>query len=179
MGDLFHESVPFEFIDKVFELIYWHCEQHTFQILTKRPKQALKYHHHRKPKTRQGYRYWPENLWLGVTAENQEMADKRIPILLQIPAAVWFVSIEPMLEEIELPDHLHWVILGGESGPGARYCSIDNIRGIVQQCRAAGVAVFVKQIHLGTAKKFRLSKDINQFPEDLQIREYPNVPRQR
>ena len=114
MGDLFHESVPFEFIDKVMKIID-HTHRHIFQVLTKRPERMKKYmlgkvqarkivkgiaSHTAGCKTAPDFP--PNNLWLGVTAENQEMADKRIPILLQIPAAVRFVSIEPMLGEVNL-----------------------------------------------------------------------------
>ncbi|KKN73191.1 hypothetical protein LCGC14_0403640 [marine sediment metagenome] len=233
MGDMFHKSVPFEFIDKVMGIIV-NCPQHTFQILTKRAKRMWEYF----DGLFQDYRHSSGvfdldaagkitdilpllNLWLGVTAENQEQADKRIPILLQIPAAVRFVSIEPMLGAVDLSlfgtvpkswgvgychiaDLLDWVIVGGESGPGARYCPVDNIRDVVKQCKAAGVPVFVKQMHLWKVRinkilgqkepkeniyfetikdakdwwseckpKRVLIKDINQFPEDLRIRQYP------
>lgn len=97
MADLFHESVPFEWIDRVMGMITL-CPQHTFQVLTKRPERMLKYFGGWYSKT-----ILPiENLWLGVTAENQEQADIRIPILLQIPAALRFVSVEPMLGKINL-----------------------------------------------------------------------------
>lgn len=149
---------------------------------------------------------WPLlNVNLGVTCENQKCADKRIPILLQIPASKRFVSIEPMLEEIDLrmimiptckPNgsapydclrgtmagdngyrkdpvcgSLDWVIVGCESGPGRRPCKLEWVRNIVAQCRAAGVAVFVKQLSISN----KVIHDIEQFPEDLQIREYPEV----
>ena len=99
-NDLFHKSVPFELIDKV-ALSMALADQHTYQILTKRPEQALVYHN-RWMNTSEGNNLFRSNVWLGVTAENQAMADERIPILLQIPAAVRFVSIEPLLEEIDL-----------------------------------------------------------------------------
>jgi protein gp37 len=109
------------------------------------------------------------NVWLGVSVENQETADERIPLLLQTPAAVRFISAEPLLGPINLhaalcahanaahPEHrfsnwcspkrlLHWVIVGGESGPGARACNVDDVHAIVDQCRAATVPVFVKQL---------------------------------
>lgn len=89
-------------------------------------------------------------IWLGTTAENQEMADKRIPELLKIPAAVRFLSCEPLLGPIELGKDalagIHWIIAGGESGKHARPCNVDWIRGIVRQCMAANVPVFVKQL---------------------------------
>jgi len=103
----------------------------------------------------------PDNLWLGVTAENQRRADERIPLLLQCPAAVRFVSIEPMLGPINLKAaiygkfahwidpaemlKLHWVIVGGETGPGARPMHPDWARGVRDQCVAAGVPFFFKK----------------------------------
>lgn len=112
MGDLFHEDVPWEFIDQVFWTIN-QCKKHIFLILTKRPERML-YYMTPNPENidEDDTPFWPlPNVWLGVTAENQEMADKRIPILLQIPAAVRFVSVEPMLGPVDLtavrlPDHL-------------------------------------------------------------------------
>lgn len=110
---------------------------------------------------------WPRNLWLGVSVENQETANRRIPILLDIPAAVRFVSAEPLLGPIDfyagwlgwkgermtpvgpmvwVAPAIDWLILGGESGPKARPCNIDWIRSGVKQCREAGVAPFVKQL---------------------------------
>ena len=109
------------------------------------------------------YPAWPKNVWLGTTVEDQRRADERIPILLSIPARVRFVSAEPLLEPVDLgligtvarstlPRHtavhelIDWVIVGGESGPGARPFDLDWARDIVGQCKAAGVACFVKQL---------------------------------
>lgn len=105
MGDLFHDDVPDEFIHRVFATI-GQCPQHTFIILTKRPKRMKAfiedYYAYESPSgDEQGLHIQP-NVWLGVTAENQEMADRRIPILLQTPAAVRFVSVEPMLGPVDL-----------------------------------------------------------------------------
>ena len=161
--------VPFEFIDKVIDVIE-NCPQHTFQILTKRHERMFEYFNGL------GKHFLLSclpNLWFGVTAENQEMADKRIPILLQIPAAVRFVSIEPMLGVVDLHHikdktvantqitfnslsrkggisykdgiGLDWVILGGESGPGARPMHPDWARSVRDQCEAAGVPFLFKQ----------------------------------
>ncbi len=222
MGDLFHKSVPFEFIDKVMAVAMLCYTKHTFQILTKRPERMKEYFEElragkrligdslRKIK-REGFHNrlivsgqlrikddylppyrTPPNLWLGVTIEHPDYKS-RADILRQIPAAVRFLSIEPCLADMgELNlEGIDWVILGGESGPGARYCPVDNIRDVVGQCKEADVPVFVKQIHLWgvnwnktlleteeaaklcTGSKMKLIKDINQFPEDLQIREYP------
>ena len=106
MGDLFHEDVPFEFIRRVW-IIMIEARQHTFQVLTKRPERMFEFlstHAPVRAMTGETYGkdFLPKNIWLGVTAENQEQADKRIPILIDTPAAVRFVSIEPMLGEINL-----------------------------------------------------------------------------
>lgn len=123
---------------------------------------------------------WPlNNVHLGVSICNQKELDKKMPIALQIPGFDW-ISFEPLLSDIKMPlpckksvfwDGLKWVVVGAESGPSARYCPIENIRGIVEQCKAASVPVFVKQIHLnGKAKAI---KDMSQFPKDLRIQQYP------
>jgi protein gp37 len=211
MGDLFHESVPFEFIDKVVAVIAL-CPQHNGIFLTKRENNLYDYAKHRSFK-------WPENIIGMVTVENQKWADIRIPILLQCGFARTGVSCEPLLEEIKLDSliigprrrgsynclsgeaaceagtmkdpicgGLDWVIVGGESGPKARPMKIEWARSIVQQCKVAGVPVFVKQLQLPGCRKCRfdpcthlhghkriniLTKDMNDFPEDLRIRQYP------
>mgnify|MGYP001590120545 FL=1 len=127
-------------------------------ILTKRPENALDL----LPPLWQDGSIWPKNVWLGTTAENQEQADKRVPLLLQTPAAVRFISAEPLLGPIDLtpfipipdgpahikrvfPPSLDWVIVGGESGPGARPMHPDWARSLRDQCQAAGVPFFFKQ----------------------------------
>ena len=152
------------------------------------------------------WRPWPlHNVWLGTSCEDQTRADERIPHLLKCPAAVRFLSLEPLLGPINITriaeehglaspgvDALDWVIAGGESGPGARPCSMEWIRSIVSQCKAAGVACFVKQLgsdpfydrfgpdHEGTAPRFhhptlkdRKGGDPSEWPEDLRVREFP------
>lgn len=165
MSDLFHESVPFEWITRVFKVME-KCPQHTFQVLTKRPERMKEF-------IGPSMDHLP-NLWLGVTAENQEQADIRIPILLQIPAALRFVSVEPMLGAVDLNEtsagqvigvcdecgeyhgncdccmgipSLDWVIIGAESGPKRRWCKTEWVQGLVNQCKDANVPAFVKQIH--------------------------------
>ena len=138
MGDLFHDDVPDDFIHRVFATI-GQCPQHTFIILTKRPKRM-------KAFIEDYYAYEsPTNVWLGVTTENQEMADRRIPILLQIPAVVRFVSVEPMLGPVDLArgcEKIDWVICGGETGPNARPMHPDWVRSLRDQCQSAGVPFF-------------------------------------
>ena len=151
MSDLFHETVEESWIDAVMMTIGI-AKQHTYQILTKRPVRMFQYFSSRTV---------PDNVWLGVTAENQAAADERIPHLLTIPAKVRFVSVEPMLGPVDVwqwlggdrdikGDHhynhgLDWIIVGGESGPNARPMHPDWARGLRDQCQAAGVSYFFKQ----------------------------------
>lgn len=208
MSDLFHPEVPFEFVDRVFAVMAL-CHQHTFQVLTKRPKRMADYLWHskryvecrdgldlrwientrervkiatRKRRGDNGYRFvWPlPNVWLGTSCEDQATADERIPHLLRCSAAVRFVSLEPLLGPIALPywrcaacgatvgiaqgigmgrcpcgyeladvdrisSWLHWVIVGGESGPHARPMNPDWVRAIRDQCVAASVPFFFRQ----------------------------------
>lgn len=153
MGDLFHESVTHEQIVRVIEVIEkgsWR----TFMILTKRPEKMLDFF---AGSSGAGLQAPPmRNLWLGVTTENQEQADNRIPVLLQTPAAHRFVSIEPCLGEVDLtniqvpPDYhqppasLNLVILGGETGPHARPMNPLWVRKVRDDCAAAGVPFFFK-----------------------------------
>jgi protein gp37 len=173
MSDLFHKDVPFEYIDKVFAVMAL-TPQHTYQILTKRTERMAEY-------TAATYlpggvlvaldqmesgieatgAQWPlPNVWLGTSCEDQQRADERIPHLLKCPAAVRFLSCEPLLGPIDFGDEdeihgpfnrldlglIHWVIVGGESGPGARPMNVEWARSIVEQCKAAGAACFVKQL---------------------------------
>jgi len=152
MSDLFHPRVPLKHQVAVFRVIE-QCPQHTFLMLTKRPEQMLLLEHIG------GFPIYP-NLWIGVTAENQRAADERIGVLLQIPAAVHFVSVEPMLGPVDIQhwlgdnysslhggfdDGISWTICGGESGPGARPMHPDWARGLRDQCQNAGVRYFFKQ----------------------------------
>lgn len=213
MSDLFHYDVPFEFIDRVFAVMAL-CPQHTFQVLTKRPERMAEYlrghdaSYFRARPAFESFRSWigrhnivdgmktfrslPSdpfpNLWLGTSVEDQQAANERIPHLLRCPAAVRYLSCEPLLgavdlRQVDIPnpsggifragpfqcdscgytpadvammmDHhlcggsgprLTWVIVGGESGPRARPCNVKWIRSIVEQCKAARVPCFVKQL---------------------------------
>jgi len=197
MGDLFHEEVPDAWIDRVFAVMAL-TPQHTYQVLTKRAERMRDYF--LKPVERDGMIDcrradrigdvmlmhhqidsgfkcvpWPlPNAWLGVSTERQQEADERIPLLLQTPAAVRFISAEPLLGAIDLTriiretEHkayvddalsgfvsngcggtnkakLDWVIVGGESGPNARPMHPDWARSLRDQCAAAGVPFFFKQ----------------------------------
>lgn len=158
MSDLFHESVPFSFIDEVFAVMHV-ADWHTFQVLTKRPERAAKYLNERQ-------RPPLPNVWIGTSAEDQPRLDERVPHLLECPAAVRFLSCEPLLGPLDLSAFfggkyvalpgdriedgynfgIQWVIVGGESGPHARPCDVAWVRSIVEQCTAAHVRVFVKQL---------------------------------
>lgn len=137
MSDLFHEDVPFEFIDRVFETIlaaHWH----TFQILTKRADRMARYFETRVP---------PRNAWLGVSVEDRKSGLPRIDMLRLVPAHIRFLSVEPLLEDLGYMDlsEIHWVIVGGESGPKARPMQPAWVDSIREQCEDSGVAFFFKQ----------------------------------
>lgn len=141
-NDLFHDDVPRCFQERAF-CVMGDITQHTFLVLTKRPEIMKDF----VIWFSDIYQYEKSSIWLGTTIENQEQADKRIPILLQIPAAKRFVSIEPMLSAISKPylKNIDWVVLGGETGPHARPCEPGWIRGVRDQCREAGVPFFFKR----------------------------------
>lgn len=168
MSDLFHPGVPDQFIVDVISIMA-EAQQHTFQLLTKRPDRMRELLSDpymannvwlgtstgvddRKP-------IWPlPNVWIGVSVENQQAADERIPLLLQTPAAIRFLSCEPLLGPVNLREYygddepygefinaIDWVIVGGESGPGARPMHPKWVRGIRDQCQAAAIPFFFKQ----------------------------------
>ena len=175
MSDLFHKEVPDEFIDQVFAVMA-SCPQHTFQILTKRADRMAQYMCN-PSRLENIYAQWYSvsdqtpcaeawplpNVWLGVSVENQEQAEKRIPALLSTAAAVRFLSCEPLLGPVDLGEYLwttaysdshgklpreegiDWVIVGGESGHGARPMHPEWARSLRDQCQAAGVPYFFKQ----------------------------------
>lgn len=136
MSDLFHQKVPVRFLRQVFSTMN-KCHQHTFQILTKRSGRLRQL---------AGKLEWTKNIWMGVSVENENVYH-RIEDLRQVPAQVRFLSCEPLIGPMkELPlEGIHWVIVGGESGPGARPMEADWARSIREQCGKAGVAFFFKQ----------------------------------
>lgn len=137
MSDLFHEGVPIDFIRRVFDVMR-ECKQHTFQVLTKRPERALA--------LAGEVGDWTKNIWLGVSVENM-LYTHRIKTLVQVPAKVRFLSCEPLIGPIpKLPLRgVHWVIVGGESGPGARPMESRWVEQIRDRCIDQGVAFFFKQ----------------------------------
>lgn len=256
-SDLFHEDVPFEYIAAVFGVMAA-CPQHTFQVLTKRPERALEFFEWCRtgdvpvqrcirlatrisPNETRAFHTmmrclfdappeWPlPNVEFGVSLSDQPTADKNVPLVLRIPAAVRFVSAEPLLGPVDLTcvrdpsrfpgcmyldalrghevheddgnqyvqkGKLDWVIVGGESGPGARPCDVAWIRSIVQQCKAASARVFVKQLGAAPIERVlggtdvpltlrpvplgltdRKGGDPEEWPADLRVREFPEVTR--
>jgi protein gp37 len=146
-----------------------------WQLLTKRPDIA-------PVLTPWRWGEWPANVWLGTSVENQEWADKRVPALLRIPARTRFLSCEPLIGPVWLGRYLEnlgiqWVIVGGESGPGARRMKLEWATSLVNQCEAFGkelVAVFVKQ--LGAAHRQpgdSHGADMSYWPPELRIRQMP------
>lgn len=189
-GDLFHENVPDEWIDKVFAVMAL-APQHTFQVLTKRPERMRRYLQHQRPEawvieaiyTIDGYAESDQsvaaagfplpNVWLGTSVEDQKRADERIHHLLSTPAAVRWLSCEPLLGALDLQhlqpgdppteinalagthgvlrphggtcEKIDWIVVGGESGPDARPMHPDWARSLRDQCAAAGVPFLFKQ----------------------------------
>ena len=149
MSDLFHSSVPFDFINDVFRVMLRASRErgHIFQVLTKRPGRAVGWW------KQYGTEYddeWPEHVWIGTSVESQKYVP-RIEVLSRIPAAVRFVSAEPLLEEVDLSRWLNkgalqWVITGGESGVRARPMQLDWARRLRDDAIAAGVPFFLKQL---------------------------------
>jgi protein gp37 len=249
MSDLFHESLEFEQIASVFEVMAM-SPDHTFQVLTKRPERARGFfawvaRHAELDRIDEGdvvfarnaglladdvrerrvealtldsadvVVEWPlANVWLGVSVEHQAAADERIPVLLGTPAALRWVSYEPALGPVDFTritwgngdfldalrrdsyrggldsDRLDWIVVGGESGPGARPFDVAWARSTIEQCRVAAVPVFVKQLGarpyesvseatrgmggVGLALRDRKGGDMAEWPEDLRVREWPH-----
>jgi protein gp37 len=161
MSDLFHEKVPFDFISRIFDTMH-DCPQHTFQILTKRSARAVELCRRLK---------LTRNIWMGVTVESASYVS-RIHDLQHIPAHVRFLSIEPLLSSIpDLPlRDIHWVIVGGESGPGARPMQKRWVQQILKQCRRARVPFFFKQwggVQKGRAGRILDGRTYDDFPEGV------------
>jgi protein gp37 len=205
MGDPFHDDVDDEFLDMLFAVAAL-CHRRIFQILTKRPKRARKYFSdpmrwalvegmaqklyselHPEDKS---VEWWlavneiPDNVQLILSVGTQKTLESRIDDFLAFPGRFHGLSIEPMLEEINLfkwigpygpvgslqqPPALDWIILGPETGPGRRHCELNHLRSVVQKARSASVPVHVKAIEI----EGKISKDMNEWPEDLRIREFP------
>lgn len=176
MSDLFHPEVPFIFIEMAFNVMT-NADWHIYKILTKRPARILEYIWWRRTRA---LNPWPieKHIWIGVSVENQRAADDRIPILKYIPAAVRWISMEPLLEYTTILTHLfsggiHWVVVGGESGPNARPLKSQWVNVIKRECEFHRVPMFFKQG--SQTQEWPKFKDFNSFPEHLKIREYPKI----
>lgn len=136
MADLFHEYVPDEFIKQVFAVMN-QADEHTFQVLTKRPERLLEL---------AGELNFSDNIWVGVTVENADYVE-RIDLLRRVPAKLRYLSCEPLLGSLETVDldGIGWVIVGGERGPGARHMDEQWARELRDLCIADGVPFFYKQ----------------------------------
>ena len=149
MSDLFHPGVPFAYVERVFRVMKW-SPRHTFQVLTKRPGRMLAF-----ARSREHWR-WPDNVWAGTSLEMMQDGRKdysaRLGLLAEVPAKIRFVSAEPLLGSLALgldsaePPDISWVIVGGESGPGARPMDLDWARSIRDQCVRHKVPFFLKQL---------------------------------
>ncbi len=172
-NDLFHEKVTASFIAETYAKMN-ECSQHTYLVLTKRPNTARMFYapaHH----------LLGEHIYLGTTCENQRYANERIPQLLQIDAAVRFLSLEPLLSSIDMNrnyyegrwwgDMLHLVIVGCETGANRRPCKLEWVIDIVNQCLAAGVPVWVKQVEVDG----KIIKDFDELPKEVRYRQMPGV----
>jgi protein gp37 len=136
MSDLFHKDIPESYIESIFEVMN-RADWHIFQVLTKRSSRMASMANKLK---------WTSNIWAGVSVETDRMTN-RVDHLRKVPANVRFISAEPLLgslPSLNLTD-IHWVITGGESGPGARYCDHDWVRAIRDKCLAEDVSFFHKQ----------------------------------
>ncbi|MGX7004203.1 DUF5131 family protein [Caballeronia sp. KNU42] len=161
MSDLFQEDVPLDFIQAVFKTMV-ECPQHTFQVLTKRSARLAEVAH---------LLPWPANVWMGVSVEDERVVD-RVRDLASTPARVKFLSCEPLIGPLDkLPlAGIDWVIVGGESGPGARPMNEEWVQSIRKQCRVFRTAFFFKQ--WGGIRKDRTGRELNG-------RTYDEMPRHR
>ena len=137
MSDLFHEEIPDAYIRQVFDVIR-QAHHHTFQVLTKRAERMAEFVRNYEP---------PRNAWMGVTVENKQHGLPRLNLLRHVPAAIRFVSVEPLLEDLGRMNlnNIHWVIVGGESGAKARPMKQGWVLNVKHQCEQQKVAFFFKQ----------------------------------
>jgi Bacteriophage protein gp37 len=169
MSDLFHARVPLDYVQEVFSVMR-ETPRHTYQILTKRAARLAKVADQID---------WPPNVWMGVSVEDSSQIH-RIDQLRTVPAAVRFVSAEPLLGPLPNLDltGIDWLIVGGESGPNARPTDLGWVRELIAMARNAGTAVFVKQLGSRWAQQHQADRkggDWRYWPEDLRVREWPAV----
>lgn len=219
MSDLFHENIKDEWIDDIVAVMAL-SSRHNFQVLTKRPERMRDYlierstatdvhslissymnRHGAQPTCDMSHEWPAPHIWWGVSAEDQKTTDERIPLLLQTPAAVRWVSYEPAIGPIDFTaihrtraegfmrpldgrfNKLNWIVVGGESGPDARPFDIQWARDTISQCENAGTACFVKQLGKDPYDSAQPGRphlkvsgkgdDWKEWPADLRVREYP------
>jgi protein gp37 len=162
MGDLFHDRVPDGWINLIMDVMR-KVPNHKYLVLTKRASRMNQYFTDFVKRNGSV----PENLWIGVSAEDQKRADERLPLLLETPAAHRFLSVEPLLEHVNLSlvtgiSTIDWVITGGESGRQARFMEADWARAIRDQCKQYAIPFYMKQM----SRKAEI-------PVDLEIQQLP------
>jgi protein gp37 len=176
MTDIFYEKVPLNFLAEIFCTIA-ECRRHTFLLLTKRIRRAVEFFRATR------HAGWPlRNLWLLTSAEDQKTYDERVSLLVHdCPEFVKGVSLEPLLGPVTLKDkdrlHLSWVIVGGESGPGARPMKMSWAKSLLDECRNSGIAFFMKQTGTVLASELGLDSRDGSNPKEwertLRVRQYP------
>lgn len=169
MSDIFHHQIPDEYVRRIFEVML-RADWHVYQVLTKRPSRAQRFWELNTDLFPAGY--IPAHIWMGTSVENQKAAH-RVRQIREVPAAIRFLSCEPLIGpvEIDLQD-IHWVIVGGESGAEARPMDLEWARGIQRDCHAAAVPFFFKQIG------GRLAKSGGRLLDGQEWNEMPPMPRE-
>jgi protein gp37 len=168
MSDIFHEKMPLEYLDKIFNVIT-QTPHHTYQILTKRADGMYQYLSQREI---------PKNIWLGVTVDNKRQGLPRIDKLRNLNATVLFLSVEPLLEDLGNMnlENIDWVIVGGESGPKARPMDKEWVVNIKKQCEDLEIAFFFKQWGTWGADKVKRNKKRNGKELEGEVwHQYPEV----
>ena len=167
MGDMYHEDVPFGWIDSVFTMMA-ETPRHTYMLLTKRPERMVEHYQHYRHEVRSGE--IPQNIWFGISAENQDTFDERFEHLSAIQDNIIYASLEPLLGPVKVNAFLDLVIVGGESGRGARPMDPRWALSIRDDCERAGISFFFKQ---GSANNWPDYKNFDSFHSELQVRQFP------
>lgn len=169
MSDLFHADIPDEFVVRTFRVML-EADKHTYQVLTKRPARALRFLRQHSELLTGGL--LPSHIWIGTSVENESVSF-RVRQLRSVPARVRFLSCEPLLGEISLDlSGIHWVIVGGESGPNYRHLDLDWVRSLRDQCLSSDVPFFFKQIGGRTPKsggRLLDGREWDQFPSQTHL----------
>lgn len=184
MTDLFLGAYPDDWIGQVFDVMY-QCPQHRFLVLTKRPERMVDFIVGRHGAGNNVFAY--KNVWFGISAENQDEWDTRGPYISGMTALGFntWASFEPLLSEINLRlSRVHWAVIGGESGPGARPTVIGHVRNLLRHLQYLRIAAFVKQLGAKAINregerhplKDKKGGDMAEWPEDLRVRQVAPSP---